>query len=265
MYGEVAQQAFRRRATYRGATVAGVFTNSVFGIVQASILVAVFVERAGTRVEGLSVSQAVAFTFVTQGLLMVIGVFGDRELANRIKSGDVIGDLYRPLNFQLQQMATTLGGASFSLIFRGLPPFLIGLVLFDEFTLPASWTTTVPAMLLSIGLGAIVAAGFWFALSLTAFWLLEIRGVLQLGTMVIMFGSGTLLPLQFFPHWGRDLLALTPFPAMAQMPVETYLELHRGSDLLPIYAQQLLWVGVMYGLGAVLLRSAMRKVVIQGG
>ncbi|MBV9255191.1 MAG: ABC transporter permease, partial [Actinobacteria bacterium] len=33
LYWEVARRGFRRYATYRAATVAGVFTNSVFGLI----------------------------------------------------------------------------------------------------------------------------------------------------------------------------------------------------------------------------------------
>src|SRR6266508_505551 len=39
---EVARRGFRRHATYRAATAAGVFTNTVFGFIQAFVLIGVF-------------------------------------------------------------------------------------------------------------------------------------------------------------------------------------------------------------------------------
>ena len=46
LYWELARRGYRRYAAYPGATVAGVFTNTVFGFLQAYILLAVFEQRA---------------------------------------------------------------------------------------------------------------------------------------------------------------------------------------------------------------------------
>lgn len=40
LYTEVARRSFRRYAAYRGATVAGIFTNTVFGFIKAYVLIA---------------------------------------------------------------------------------------------------------------------------------------------------------------------------------------------------------------------------------
>lgn len=52
VYWEVARRGFRRYATYRAATVAGVFANTVFGFLQACVLLAVY--RSRTQVGALS-------------------------------------------------------------------------------------------------------------------------------------------------------------------------------------------------------------------
>ena len=56
-----------------------------------------------------------------------------------------------------------------------------------------------------------------------------------------------------------------PFIAMVQLPVEIYLGLHDGASILAVLAQQLVWAIVLLGAGRLLLRTATRKVVIQGG
>jgi len=40
VYWELARVGYRRYATYRGATIAGVFTNTVFGFLRAYVLIA---------------------------------------------------------------------------------------------------------------------------------------------------------------------------------------------------------------------------------
>ena len=57
---EIAKRGYRSYAAYPAATAAGVFTNTVFGFMQAYILLAVFASR--TDVGGYDAQDAVTFT-----------------------------------------------------------------------------------------------------------------------------------------------------------------------------------------------------------
>ena len=96
LYVEVARRTYARTSTYRRATVAGVFTNTVFGFLLAYVLPG-RVRRSGPLVGAFDVTDAVTFTFVAQGLLMPLGLFSTTEIADRITTGDVIVDLQRPV------------------------------------------------------------------------------------------------------------------------------------------------------------------------
>src|SRR5436305_1090273 len=194
---EVATRSYRRQATYRGATFAGVFTNTVFGFILAYVLLAVLRERP--VIGGFNAQDAVTFTFVMQGMLMVIGIFGTMELADRIRTGDVVSDLYRPVDFQAYWLADAYGRSTFYAIFRGVPPFLVGALVFD-LRVPASvgiWCSFVVSVLLAIA----ISFGWGFLLQLAAFWLLDIKGPHQLGWLTAQFFAGVFVPLAFFPAW----------------------------------------------------------------
>src|SRR5688572_10772790 len=125
VYWEVARRAYRRQSTYRAATAAGVFTNTVFGFILAYVLLAVFRER-GT-IGGFDGRDAVTFTFVSQGLLMVVYLLTSTgEVQERIRSGDIVSDLQRPIDFQGYWCAVTYGQSAFYAVFRGIPPFAVG-------------------------------------------------------------------------------------------------------------------------------------------
>src|SRR4051794_30361978 len=160
---EVAARSYRRHSTYRGATFAGVFTNTVFGFILAYVLLAVMQERP--VINGFDARDAVTFTFVMQGLLMVIGIFGSTDIADRIRSGDVVSDLYRPVDFQAYWLADTYGRSTFYAIFRGIPPFLVGALVFDLRWPPGAdvWLGFV----VSVALAVAVSFGFGFLLQLT--------------------------------------------------------------------------------------------------
>jgi ABC-2 type transport system permease protein len=261
LYWEVARRGFRRYATYRAATVAGVLTNSVFGLIRAYILIAVFRQR-GT-IGTFDVTDAITFTFVTQGLLMPVGAFGRMDISERIRTGDVVVDLYRPVDFQAYWFAHDAGRAAFQLLARGIPPVLVGALVF-HLRFPSSPTTWI-AFAASLTVAMILSFALSFALNLTAFWLIDDRGTNQLATAIQLFLSGILLPIVLFPGWLEAIARNSPFAAIVELPVEVLLGKHPGRALIPVLAIQLLWAAVAVGCGRLVLGAATRKVVIQGG
>jgi ABC-2 type transport system permease protein len=261
LYWEVARRGFRRHATYRGATVARIFTGSIFGLIRAYVMLAVY--RSRTDIGGFDVVDAVTFAIVSQGLLSAMEAFGTDEIAQRVRTGDIVTDLYRPMDFQRYSLAEDLGRALFHLLARGVPPVLVG-ALFFELRADAS-PGNLTALIVSITLGAIVAFHLRFLVNLCAFWLLDIRGPLQLQTLTQMFLAGLIVPITFFPGWLQSLARALPFAGTLQLPVEIFMGKHTGVGLFGVLAGQLAWCVALYAAGAALLSLATRKVVVQGG
>ena len=260
LYVEVARRTYARTSTYRRATVAGVFTNTVFGFLLAYVLTAVYAERA--TVGSFDVTDAVTFTFVAQGLLMPLGLFSATEIADRIKTGDVIVDLQRPFDHQAWWAAVEYGKAGFYLLFRGIPPFLAGALVFDLRLPPPG---TFLAFLGSVGLAIGISFAWRYLLQLTAFWLLDVRGPNQLGILTAHFLCGAYVPIVFFPGWLELLCRVLPFAWMLQVPIEVWLGEHQGFELLAVYAAQAAWLLALVGIGRLVLGRAVHRVVVQGG
>jgi ABC-2 type transport system permease protein len=262
LHWAVARRSFRRYSTYRGATFAGAFTNTAYGFIQAYVLLTVFRER--NDVAGFDAIDVVTFTFVAQGLLAAMGAFGQLELSERITSGDVVSDLYRPYDLQAWWMAQELGRSGFQLIFRGITPFAVGAVAF-HLRLPADagiWA----AFAVSVALAAGISFAWRYAIALSSFWLLDVRGLVQLTGLVFLFFSGFLLPVAFFPSGLRAVAHALPFAAVVELPVEVFLSKHRSvADLAGVFARQVGWLIVLLGLGRVIQSRAWRRVVVQGG
>ncbi len=260
LYVEVARRTYARVSTYRSATAAGVFTNTVFGFLLAYILLAVYRQR--TEVGGFDAIDAVTFTFVAQGLLMVVGMFNETEIADRISTGDVVVDLQRPYDHQAWWAGVSCGKAVYYLVFRGIPPFLVGALVFN---LRVPSLAHALAFIVSVALGIGVAFGWRYLLQLTAFWLLDVRGANQLGWLTAQFLSGTFVPIVFFPDWLETTARVLPFASMMQYPIEVWLGRFEGVDLLGVFALQLAWATALVLIGRRVMAGAVRRVVVQGG
>lgn len=262
LYWAVARRSFRRYATYRAATFAGVFTNTVFGFIMAYVLLAVFALRP--HVGGLDAVDVVTYTFVAQGMLAAFSAFAPTELGDRIATGEVISDLYRPLDLQALWLAQDVGRAGFQLVFRGIPPFVVGALAF-HLRLPADLGVWA-AFAVSAALGLGISFAWRFLIALTGFWLLDTRGLVQLSGLVFLFFSGFLVPLALFPAGLRAVAHALPFAAVVTVPIEVFLSKHRGGpDLARVLAEQAAWLAVLMVSGRVVMGRAWRRLVVQGG
>lgn len=257
----VARRSCAQAATYRWATFAGAFTNTVFGFLRVYVLLAVLDARPGLA--GFSDADAVSYAFVTQGLLAALS-FNYVEVAERIRTGDIVVDLYRPVDFQLWRLSIELGRSAYQLVFRFVPPVVAGAVVFG-IGLPPDFLAW-GGFLVAVVLGILISFAYRFMIELTGFWLLDTRGAGQIASMVAWVGAGLIIPLTFLPDGLRDLTRLLPFAGMAQLPLEIYMGQHRGViDVLSVLVRQAAWAGVFFFSGRWILAKAMRKVVVQGG
>ena len=261
-YVALAAAGFRRWSTYRQAAAAGVFTNTVFGVIKLSILLAV-AESAGGTVAGYDAASLSTYTWVSQGLIAVVMIFSWTELADRVRTGDIAVDLSRPVDLQLAWLAADLGRAAWSLLSRALVPLAFGAVVYGLYV--PSDPTALALLPLSLLLAVVVSFGCRFVVNLTAFWLVEIRGVAMLYVLASGVLGGHLVPVHFFPDWLQAVAYATPFPSMVQTPVDLVTGQADGLEAAGLVLAQGAWgVGALL-LGRVVLARATRKLVLQGG
>ena len=261
VYLELAKRGYRRHSVYTTATVAGVFTNVVFGVLRVAVMVGVYANSS--EIGGYRLAQAVTYVWLVQGLMTVVRMYGGTELAMRIRSGDIAIDLLRPVDVQLSYLATDYGRAAYHALYRGIPPVLIGALFYQIVTPgdPLMWL----AFIASVALAVAVSYLFRFLYNLSAFWLLDYRGVSLIAVIVVNLLSGFIVPVSFFPDWLATFASLTPFPSMVQTPVDLFTGHTSGLAALTALAVQVIWVGLLFlGCRIVFLRGR-RMLVFQGG
>ncbi|MEV7772603.1 ABC-2 family transporter protein [Kitasatospora sp. NPDC086791] len=264
LYAAVARGAFRRYSTYRAATLAGTFTNTVFGLILASSFLALW--QARPNLGGYDQSQAVTYIWVSQGLLVTVAVWGggfQDDVQDRFRSGDIAVDLYRPVDFQGWWLATDLGRAAFQLLVRGTVPMLVGGLVFR--TRMPEQPLTWAFFLVSVLLAVVVSFGLRFLVSITGFWLHDSEGVRSVMLVVSMFFSGMLLPIALFPGWLGDLGRVLPWAALIKVPTDVFLERASGGGLFGAFGFQLVWAAALLAAGRGAQWLATRRVVVQGG
>lgn len=260
-YLALARAGYRRWSSYRAATLAGVFTNTVFGFVRAGILVAA-IDAAGS-IAGYDRSAALTYVWLGQGLIAVIAVWNWVELAQRIRTGDVVTDLQRPIDLQAMYLAEDYGRATYQALARGVPPFVVGALVYD-LRVPESGVQAL-AFVLSVALAVAVSFGVRFCWNLAAFWVIDHRGLQVVSALLVTLLSGFAVPIAFFPEWAQRVMWALPWASMVQAPIDVFLGLRDGPAIAGVLALQAGWCAALLLAGRRLLALATRRVVVQGG
>ena len=249
VYAAIALRSFRRFSTYRVATASGAFTNTVWGFILCGIYLTLWHLRPGLG--GYDASAAVTFVWLQQGLMQPLGMFGGGvtgELGERVRTGAIAVDLYRPVNLLAWWLAADVGRAAFQLTIRGCVPLLIGSLAFA----------------VAVALGLLISFALRYLVALSGFWLNDSRRAEMALMTATLFFSGMMLPLVAFPDRLGAIARATPWAGMLQVPVDVWLGRQPGG-VLGAFAFQGAWAVVLLLAGLTATSYATRKVVVSGG
>ncbi len=235
----------------------------MFGFLRVYVLFAV-AAGAGGVAAGYDDAMLSSYVWLGQGLIGVVLFWGDTDLADRVRTGEVTADLLRPIDPLWAYLAADLGRAGHAVLVRFAAPVAVGAMLFP-FYVPERWLT-YPMFGLSVLLAVTTCFACRHLLNLTSFWLLDVRGVMAVWSTAAPMLAGLIFPLRFLPDWAQLTLWIgTPFPALLQAPLDVWVEYGGRSGQLLILLDQLLWLTVMLTVCRLTQRRAVRRLVIQGG
>jgi ABC-2 type transport system permease protein len=261
LFWEITKLSFRRQLTYRTAAVAGLVTNIFFGLMRAYVLIALYNNQS--VVEGLTIQDVITYTGLTQAVIVYLSIFGSYDLMRAVHQGEIANDLLKPMSLFSFWLAQDLGRALVGFFLRGLTIMIIYAFIFD-ITYPTSIIQWL-ALALTLVLSWLISFSYRFLVNLSAFWSPDARGIGRLAFIIVMFFSGFLMPLRFFPDWVQTLAYFTPFPHMLNTVVEIYLGVLTGSSLVLALLAQVAWVIGLVVLCQWVLRLGTRRLVILGG
>jgi ABC-2 type transport system permease protein len=260
-YIAVALTAYRRQLMYQRANIAGLLTNIFFGIVFSYTIIALF--HARPVVAGYDVRDTLRYTWAVQAAVMPILTFGWTDLMRTIQSGEFVADLSKPCNFYWYWFSREMGKSAYYLIYRGIPTYAVGALLFG-LGIPGSWNTwlVLPFVLV---VGIMMGFAFRFLHNMVAFWLLEARAFVTMATVIALFFTGSYIPIPFFPPLMRTAIEWLPFNGFINLPVQVFLGKLDGMALLVFFARQIAWLILMTTGVHWLMGRAFRHVIAQGG
>jgi ABC-2 type transport system permease protein len=247
--------------TYRAHFFFTVAGTTIYLIVAYFLWKAIY--GAGGTIGGMDFSRAFLYVGVSISLYGLVQTWTDWYIHNTVVNGDLIRFLCKPLDYPLQLLFDSLGGGVMNFIGIALPSLVIVFLISGA---PAPSVFHIALFLPAAALGFLLSFFFDFLVGLTAFLTQSIWGIATAKEMTVLFLSGAVVPLAFFPSGIRQVLEWLPFQAVYNTPVRLLIDPTLGpQEIVVFFLKQIAWLLVFSLLGRLFYSIALRKLVVNGG
>jgi ABC-2 type transport system permease protein len=267
-YVAIVAARFRALLQYRAAALGGLFTQTFFGLVRIMILRAFY--AASTAASPMSLPRVVSYVWLGQATLLLIPWRTDADVAEQIRTGNVVYELTRPLDLYTVWFARSLAWRTAPVFLRMLPMFVVAMVIVP--VLAPGWELAPPAstaalvMWIACFAGAVlVSAALTALINVTLMWTLTGDGMPMLVAVCATMFGGLVIPLPLYPEWAKPVLFALPFAGMLDLPSRVFSGDIAVSSAPWVLAHQLAWTLALVALGRWLLSRGVRRLVVQGG
>lgn len=256
---------FTNTLQYRAAALAGVATQFVWGILELLLFRAFYESNPAAFPMGFE--QLSSHIWLNQAFLTMFMVwFFDRDIFKAITDGSVSYDLARPMNLYAMWFTKNMAIRLSRALLRCAPVLLFAIILPAPYGLSAPASPLAFFMFLYTGvLAFLIVISYCMLIYILTFYTMNPTGVNAVASVLADIFSGSYIPLPFLPDKLQALLGFTPFAVMQNLPFRVWSGNIAGGEMWRMAGMQLFWLAVMSGGGMLLMRAALRRVVVQGG
>jgi ABC-2 type transport system permease protein len=260
-YWSIFTMSIQQSIAYRGRTILSLVGNLAWVLMLYYLWKTIYVGTGA--IQGFDWIQMRTYILLSYAINILLTWSNSTRIAGAIRTGEIVQDIMRPMDFLLMHLAIT-GGAS--VIEGGLSAlFTLGLGFLVSGILPPASVPAFGLFLISIVIGFLIKFLVNFITSLGSFYTISSTGLFWSQNAIINLFSGVLIPLAFFPDWLRTLSEWLPFQGIVYTPVMIYLGKLGGLDLLKAIGVQAAWVVILWSAARLFWKKAFRALEIQGG
>lgn len=262
-YLGIFRMEFKGELQYRAKAISGIATQLFWGLLQIYLYIAFLNTES---VDGFSITQMASYIWLGQAFFAMRYILMGKNIGQSITNGNVCYKFVRPLNLYNQWYSETLGQKVASTLLRF--PLILIIAALLPVGLGLSAPVSIPALLLCI-VGILLGVCMSTTLSMFIVWLtfktLSEKGSATIISTISGLLSGMVIPLPMMPQAVQNVINYLPFRFVSDLPFRIYIGNVGITDGLIFLAIGFAWLVLLTILGKLLIKSALKKTVIQGG
>ncbi len=258
-YLSIAITTLQQAITYRITTMTNIALTFIWVFILYYLWKAAFNERA--MIQGFTWDDMRTYVVLAYGVNALIGWRISANMMHTIRTGEILRDLTRPLNYCLNQLSMAAGAAMVEGVISLVLTLVVGLVFIG--IRPPDSPEAAALFVIALVLGFFTKALMVFCMSLLMFWTLNGVGISWSRDAIINILSGTIVPLAMMPAWLQTVAKVAPMRGIISTPLMIYLGKAEGTEALKLLALSGGWLIALWFFANWAWQAAFNRVEIQ--
>jgi len=177
-------------------------------------------------------------------------------ISEAVREGRISNYLLRPFRIKSWLLIEEIGNISFNLIIKLIVYSISFMIIFSRLSFNL---TTLPISIISMFFALILSFNVYFILGCLSFWTKNSKYINFAMRRVILFLSGAVIPITFFPEIFQNILKYMPFRYFLDVPIGIYLQSEISSRIFYEILIQVVWIIVLWLLGNLILSWSIKS------
>ncbi|MBN1923600.1 MAG: ABC-2 family transporter protein [Nanoarchaeota archaeon] len=254
--------ALKDRMAYRTDFIADVLIGPLIFLVVQFLWTNIYTYNNITEINGFTLNDSISYLAVSTIVGYFVWTWVTTTVGMKIKRGDFARYVIMPINFLDYTLVELFGRKVPSMLIKAPLLFLLLKIFFNVHV------ADLPHFILFIGsmvFSYLLFNIFMFIMGLLTFWQESFWVFNMLGSAIIEFFSGWLLPIDFYPSFMKPIIEILPFRHIYYSPIMIFLEKYSISSSIQVLVSQFFSVIILYLLARLILRLGRAKFTSQGG
>ena len=223
---------------------------------------AIYQSSNGT-LNGMTFDQVFLYLALASSIFVLFKHWIEWQMSRSIISGAIIMDLIKPYDFQIMILFRSLGYFVFNIVTLTIPTIAILIFVFKS---SINININIIFFILSLSIAYLISFVIDFIIGTISFYTESIWGISISKEAVVLFLSGAIIPIKFFPVEMQKILYYLPFSSIYNTPLTILIE----KDINIIYylqsiGVQLCWFIILFIISRAFFNKAIKIVTVNGG
>ena len=183
------------------------------------------------------------------------------QINEKIRSGEIVMDLLKPMNYMTYLFSTYLGENIINFIFRTIPLITVTALFWNQYIGVLHY---IACFILSISISFIINFLYSYIIGLIAFWLIVTWPLNMMLNSVYKCFSGIWIPIFLLPKSLGMISNLLPFKYIYSSPINILMA-NNNKIVITELLLQMIWCIGLYIICVLTWKYANNKLIVQGG
>lgn len=261
-YLQISKVSFSIGFVYRAYFFFSAISNALYIMLTYFLWKAIY-KNTDSVLHGMTFQETFLYLAFAAVLFILFRRYLEHEMSDEVISGRIIMNLLKPLDYMKLMFFRQSGFTLFNLLVVTVPTFAVLAILFRH-SMHFGYNSIF--FILAVCIAYLLSYALDFMTGSIAFYTESTWGIIITKEAIVLFLSGALIPIQFFPSPMQTVIRCLPFRAIYNTPLEILTNAHMGLyDYLSAIGLQCVWLVLMLYLSRAFFNHALKQVTVNGG